>query len=105
MNVDPKRTARVTVVDDIGAPDLRPGAIEVCARDGVVWGYGYVCPGCGSHSWLALSDDNPGPRWTVAAGDATNPTTVSLLPSILHSVERGGCGWHGYLTDGVLHPC
>jgi hypothetical protein len=103
--VDLRRTCPVTVVADIDAADVAPGSIEPRAIDGRVWGYGYACPGCGSRSWLALTDDNPGPRWTVTAGDPAQPATVSLSPSILHAVERGGCGWHGYLTNGVLAPC
>ena len=102
---DLRRACPVTVVDDIDAPAVGPGSIEVRALDGVVAGYGYTCPGCGSRSWLALTDDSPGPHWTVTAGDAASPATVTLSPSIFHTVERGGCGWHGYLIEGVLRPC
>jgi hypothetical protein len=73
--------------------------------EGRVWGYGYTCPGCGSRSYLAIDPEQPHPRWSVTAGDAAHPDTVTLSPSIFHTVERGGCGWHGYLTNGVLRPC
>lgn len=26
-------------------------------------------------------------------------------PSILHDPAKGGCGWHGYLRNGVFEPC
>lgn len=81
------------------------GTVEVRQIDGVVWGYDFACPGCDSRSYLALSDDNPGPRWNVTEGDPHKPETVTLSPSILHATERGGCGWHGYLTAGVFRPC
>ena len=105
MTTDVRRTVAARLVDDIDTEGAQPGDVEVRALDGVVWGYGYACAGCGSRSWLALTDDNPGPRWTVAAGDVAQPGTVTLSPSIFHTVERGGCGWHGYLRDGVFAPC
>lgn len=30
--------------------------------------------------------------------------TLTALPSLHVLVERGGCGWHGYLRDGVMSP-
>lgn len=103
--IDLRRTCPVTVVEDIDAPDIAPGSIEVRGAGTEYGGYGYACPGCGSLSFLAIGPENPSPRWLVTAGDVAKPETVSLSPSILHSVERGGCGWHGYLTNGVLAPC
>ena len=103
--VDTRRTVPVHIVDDIDAPDVPPGSVEVRAMGGRVYGYGYTCPGCGSRSWLAIGTEEPHPRWSVTAGDAARPDTVTLSPSIFHTAERGGCGWHGYLTDGVLRPC
>lgn len=98
---DPRRTVAVRVVDDLD-DDGGAGAVEVRAFDGVVWGYGFGCPGCGAPSFLALATENPEPRWTGTAGDVRDPATVSLVPSILHATERGGCGWHGFLTHGVF---
>jgi len=103
--IDLRRTCPVTVVDDIDAPDVAPGSIEVRGAGTDAGGYGYACVGCGSLSWLAIGPENPSPRWVVTAGDAADPSTVTLSPSIFHTVERGGCGWHGYLTAGVLRPC
>lgn len=102
---DPRRSLPARAVEDIDAPDVLPGDVEVRCIDGVVEGYGYACVGCGSRSWLAIGADNPHPRWSVTAGAATKPETVTLSPSILHAAERGGCGWHGYLTAGVFTPC
>jgi hypothetical protein len=76
--------------------------IEVRRIGAVVWGYAFRCPGCGEEDYLALGEENPGPRWSVTAGDVNDPATVSLTPSILH---RGGCGWHGYFTAGGFVPC
>lgn len=103
--VDTRRTVRVTVVDDIDADGVAPGSIEVRGTGRDAGGYGYACPGCGSRSFLPVGPENPGPRWLLTGGDFARPDTVTLSPSIFHTVERGGCGWHGYLTNGVLRPC
>lgn len=105
IEVDLRRAPAARTVADIHADDVQPGDLEVRALEGTVWGYGYACAGCGSRSYLAISDNNPGPRWTVAAGDAAHPEGVTLSPSIHHSRERGGCGWHGYLRNGRFVPC
>ena len=28
--------------------------------------------------------------------------TLTLTPSILRSVNKGGCGWHGFITNGEV---
>lgn len=30
--------------------------------------------------------------------------TLTLTPSIHSMKEKGGCGWHGFITDGVVTP-
>lgn len=105
MSADLRRTCRARVVADIDAEDTQPGDIEVRGAGHDAGGYAFACPGCGARSWLAIGPDNPSPRWVVTAGDVARPDTVTLSPSILHATERGGCGWHGYLTNGVLSPC
>lgn len=105
LTVDLRRAVSLHPVEDIDAPDVAPGDVEVRIIDGVVWGYAFACPGCGGRSYLALGDLDPGPRWSVTAGDAARPETVSLSPSILDAAGRGGCGWHGYLRAGRLEPC
>ena len=79
------------------------------APDGPPAGFVFRCPGCGCESMLALHPvapgDTPGtPRWTVTAGDPRRAAGLTLSPSIHHAAPRG-CGWHGYLRDGVLVPC
>lgn len=29
---------------------------------------------------------------------------LTLTPSIHRAKERGGCGWHGFITDGEVRP-
>lgn len=99
------RSVPVRVVADIDADDTQPGDIEVRGAGHDAGGYAFACPGCGSRSWLAIGPDNPSPRWTVTEGDVARPDTVTLSPSIHHTKDRGGCGWHGYLMRGVLAPC
>lgn len=31
--------------------------------------------------------------------------TLSLTPSILRNKAKGGCGWHGYITNGEIVSC
>ena len=103
--VDPHRTCLALVVDDIDAEGVAPGSVEIRGAGHDAGGYAIACPGCGSRSFLAIGPDNPHPRWSVESGDVAIPSTVTLSPSIVHTVERGGCGWHGYLRTGVFTPC
>lgn len=48
-----------------------------------------VCPGCGKISGSA-------------GGHVFNPDTQSYHPSIVHNKDLGGCGWHGWLKDGIF---
>ncbi len=70
--------------------------------EGTACGLLFRCPcGCGSKGSLQLDTefaDRSEPTWTWN-GNRERPT---LTPSI-HRVR--GCGWHGYLTDGVFRPC
>ena len=52
----------------------------------------------------AAGQCEPGCVQRIAAGDWTDPTTLSLQPSIYHPATGTpkGCGWHGYLTGGVV---
>ena len=104
LMIDLHRTCPLRIVDDIDDDNTQPGDVEVRGLTGA-YGYAYACAGCGSRSWLAIGADNPSPRWIVTSGDFARPETVSLSPSILHSPQLGGCGWHGYLTKGVFTPC
>lgn len=48
------------------------------------------CPRCGETS--ASKDQK----------HTFNRETFSYTPSIIHDVELGGCGYHGYLTNGIF---
>lgn len=59
------------------------------------------CPGCGEMSALPFRPRTEPPSWDWD-GDRINPT---LTPSVLHTKEKGGCGWHGWLTKGEWVSC
>lgn len=42
-------------------------------------------------------DPRPGAQWQRTGNTFE---TLSLTPSILRGKERGGCGWHGFVTNG-----
>jgi hypothetical protein len=42
------------------------------------------------------------PLWTRTGETFEN---LTLTPSILRSKERGGCGWHGFVTNGEVASC
>ncbi len=50
----------------------------------------FRCPGCSK-----LISINEG--WKL------DLSTMTVTPSILHDKKKGGCGWHGYLTNGELN--
>lgn len=105
--VDLRRSVPVRFVADIDAPDPQPGDMMPmsAAHGGVPWGYAFRCPGCCIETCLPMQPaDAHSPRWTVTAGDPRTGAGLSLSPSIHHAVPHG-CGWHGYLTNGVLSPC
>lgn len=43
-----------------------------------------------------------GPAWT-RTGDSFE--TLTLTPSIHRVKEKGGCGWHGFITNGEVTSC
>lgn len=48
-----------------------------------------VCPGCGKVS-------------ASAGKHKFDPATKSYHPSIVHDKSLGGCGWHGWLKNGIF---
>jgi len=50
------------------------------------------CPQCGKTS-------------ASAGNHIYNRKTQTYHPSIVHNVELGGCGWHGWLRNGVFISC
>jgi hypothetical protein len=81
----------------------------VPARRGV--GLSFDCPcGCDVRGYVAFENPldggppktNPGePTWH-RTGDTFE--TLTLAPSILRRPEKGGCGWHGFITNGEVTP-
>ena len=51
-------------------------------------GLHFLCRGCNKLVSIEI------PRWNI---DFNN---LTVTPSILHDPQKGGCGWHGYLTNG-----
>jgi len=51
-----------------------------------------ICPGCGQES-------------ASAGSHSFNKETLSYTPSIVHNPKLGGCGWHGFLTNGWFTEC
>jgi len=76
-------------------------------REGV--GLLFDCP-CGCESQCFVGFANPldgGPPHDPRAGAQWQRTgdtfeTLTLTPSILRSKEKGGCGWHGFITNGGI---
>jgi hypothetical protein len=57
----------------------------------------YKCPGC--NKAVIITDKDSGhnnAHWEI------DFETLTAKPSIVHDKNKGGCGWHGYLTDGEL---
>lgn len=87
-------------------PTLAPGSARwVENSKGETAGLNFSCPGgCGDVATCSVRPigepkaAGSGPSWEWN-GDEEKPT---LTPSILSAIDRGGCGWHGYLTDGIF---
>ena len=78
----------------------------VPARHGV--GLGFDCPcGCKIRGYVDFANPlDGGPplrdahhQWQRTGEDFA---TLTLTPSILRSREKGGCGWHGFITNGEV---
>lgn len=67
-----------------------------------VCGLMFICPcGCGSRGVLQIDSpfaDHNRDKWTWD-GNRERPT---MSPSVRRTE---GCGWHGYLQDGMWRPC
>jgi len=89
-----------------GGPGIfdKSGA-EVEARHGVGVTFDCPCGKCGCRASVFFENpldgrpypDHKGPHWSRAG---TNFADLTVRPSILQRKDYGGCGWHGYLTNG-----
>lgn len=87
------------ITDEDGKP--------VPARHGV--GLSFDCPcGCDVRCYVAFSNpidrgashkNKDEPTWNRMGNTFE---TLTLRPSIMRNEEKGGCGWHGYITDGQV---
>jgi hypothetical protein len=55
----------------------------------------FKCLGCGKPLTISIIGGSTN-TWRI------DFETLTAKPSILHDREKGGCGWHGYLTNGLL---
>ncbi len=68
----------------------------------------FDCPcGCDSRCFVPFSnplDGNPPHPSYSTAWARTGETfeVLTLTPSILRVKDRGGCGWHGFITAGEI---
>lgn len=87
-------------------PTFVDGAGE---RKGV--GMLFDCPcGCGTQCFVSFKNPLDG---GAAMLDADEPSWqrygehfagITLRPSIHRAKEKGGCGWHGWITEGKFEP-
>lgn len=100
---DNRRNCRASYFDWVKAehPDYgTPGSGCLMHGDCFV----FACPGCGRFGSIRIGRPKPAesPSWEIVAGEASNPESLTLKPSI-NCV--GCCGWHGYLTLGTFETC
>jgi hypothetical protein len=87
-----------------GGPGVTHEGLPVPRTDGV--GLMCDCP-CGAEHLLYVPFANPigpGPLTVQDGWRRTGETfeTLTLSPSIHRVKERGGCGWHGFITTGEV---
>lgn len=108
--VDPEKLA--------GVEPARPGDVwrsrwkatreqEARGELGAIAGYAICCSKCGEvHWWTGAVNCKPCPHqgtsscwnWSGSAEDGT----LTASPSLHCLTDRGGCGYHGWLQNGVL---
>jgi len=108
--IDPKRTgvkAHLTYsVDSVGADHIIrgvPGGMTPITNNrGVIEGFTIACPGCGVWGGISfVASEHFTNPWRVTGGSVLDVTTLSVMDSIL----KHCCGWHGYLRNGVFESC
>jgi hypothetical protein len=78
----------------------------VPARQGI--GVHFDCPcGCGTPCYVPFANPLDGgpasdPARPLWQRSGENFETLTLSPSILRDPAKGGCGWHGFITNGEI---
>lgn len=106
----------------VGVEPAKPGDIwrvrwyKEGGGEGPIAGYSICCPRCLQvHSWTgALNCPKvPGTTWCAHNGTGScwnwsgsaEEGTLTATPSLHCLLDKGGCGWHGFLTGGVMKHC
>jgi transposase len=77
----------LNLVEDIEDVKNPADGMVVIDKDNNVYHLIWICPSCGQRTTGKHKYDR---------------ATRSLHPSIVHNLDLGGCGWHGWLTDGLF---
>lgn len=97
-----KRNVKLTTINnEVDWVDLKDGEYAFISTYGknTLCAIVFKCPGCNNPLSVSLKDHRGEPGWNI------NFETLTATPSILHSRNGKGCGWHGYLTNGELKEC
>lgn len=96
--------------ENIFTTDEQGNRIPAPHRSGVAVIFNCPCGKCNMECCIEFK--NP-----LDGGDCHNPKgttwnrvgdtfeTLTLTPSILRTPAKGGCGWHGYITNGEIVTC
>ncbi len=82
---------KLNIVEDIDECQRKGDAVIVIGRNDLKQLI-ICCPQCGKTSGSA-------------GNHVYNEETKSYTPSIVHNKELGGCGYHGWLKNGVFSNC
>lgn len=78
---------------------IEPGQFQFYKnKEGHIAGMIICCPGCNAQSAVPFKND--GPSATATWHWDENQSHPTLTPSVLHPIEKHGCGWHGWLKNG-----
>lgn len=107
--IDLKRTVKATtseVLDEVWTETgyAVPGLCLIDKNNSFRDHLCFTCPGCGDFGSIRCTHpkDVGGKSWDITGGSLSDPTTLTLSPSI-HC--KGCCGWHGHLKAGVFESC
>ncbi len=87
-----KIEVKLNIVNDIDDV-INPGDAIIVEKNGHL-DLIHCCPRCGKRTTTATGSDH-----------VYNPGTKSINPSIVHNKKLGGCGWHGWLINGIFKEC